>query len=127
MRTLAIPVRPKRQHGRPYDIASLLSTDSLYVPSMHDLPRQVDEGVGEQSVDQPPFPTVVEVCDGGQSPWRSLTGGPHHQTKTFAELQQILIQNDLVGAAADRARAHAERGESDAVTRLRASGNDANR
>ncbi len=109
MRTVATHVRPNRR-GRPYDIASLLSTDPLDLPSMHDLPRQVDEVVGEKAVDPARFPTVVEVCGGGQSPWRSLTGGPHHQTKTFAELQQILIQNDLVGAAAERVRAHAERG-----------------
>lgn len=127
MRILAINTRLQRQQGRSSDVASLLSTKPLYVPWKHDLPPKVDEGVGQQTMHQPPFPTMVEVGGGEQSPARSHTGEPHHQTKTLAELQEILIRNELVGAAAGRARVHAERGDPDAVTRFRDSGNDADR
>jgi hypothetical protein len=60
-------------------------------------------------MDQPPFPTVVAVHHEEQPISRSRGGEPHHQTKTA--LQRVLIQNELVGAAADRARVHAEREE----------------
>jgi len=54
-------------------------------------------------------------------PWK------HDLPKTFAELQEILIRNELVGAAAGRGRVHAERGEPDAAARFRDAGNDADR
>jgi hypothetical protein len=127
MRTLAIHVRPRRHEGRPSDIASLLSANSTYAPWTHDLARQVESGMGDHTMDQPPLPTVVEVHHEEQSTSRSRSAEPHHQTKTFAELQLVLIQNELVGAAADRARVHAERGEPDAVTRFRESGSGADR
>jgi hypothetical protein len=124
---MAIYSRLKRQQGRSSDIASLLSTKSLYLSWRHNLARHVEEGVGEQTMNQTPFPTMVEVCDGEQSTAGNHSGVLHHQTKTFAGLQRMLIQNELVGAAAGRARVHAERGEPDAVTRFRDSGNDADR
>lgn len=125
MRTLAIHVRPGRHEGRPSDVASLLSANSAYTPWKHDLPRQLGADIEDHTMNQPPFPTVVEVHREEQPTSRSRSGEPHHQTKTFAELQRALIQNELVGAAADRARVHAERGEPDAVTRLRESGSGA--
>ena len=54
----------------------------------------------------PPSPTVVELHDGERSPATCHGAEPHHPTKTFAELQQILVRDAVVGAAADRARAH---------------------
>jgi hypothetical protein len=68
-----------------------------------------------------------EMCDGEQSTAGYHSGELHHQAKTFAESQRTLIQNELVGVAAGRARVHAERGEPDALTRFRDSGNDADR
>ena len=104
MRTLAIHVRPGRHEGRPSDVASLLSANSAYTPWKHDLPRQLGPDIEDHTMNQPPFPTVVEVHREEQPTSRSRSGEPHHQTKTFAELQRALIQNELVGAAADRAR-----------------------
>jgi hypothetical protein len=127
MRTLAIHVRRRRHEGRPSDVASLLSANTTYAPWKHDLLRPQEPGIGDYPKDQPPLPTVVEVHHEEQSTSRSRNGATHHQTKTFAELQRVLIQNELVGAAADRARVHAERGEPDAVTRLRESGTGADR
>jgi hypothetical protein len=127
MRILATNTRPRRPRGRPSDVASLLWTKPLYVPWKHDLPPRVEESVRQQTMHQAPFPTMVEVGGGEQSPARSYAGEPHHQTKSFAELQEILIRNELVGAAVGRRRVHAERGEPDAVTRFRDSGNDADR
>jgi hypothetical protein len=55
-------------------------------------------------------PTVVEVHGQESSPALSHSAEGHHQTKSFAQLQQILIRDELVGAAADRARSRAESG-----------------
>jgi hypothetical protein len=98
---------------------SVLSTKSLYLPWKHDRPQQVEDGVGGQTAIQPPSPTVVEVCDGEQSAARLHSGELNHHMKTFAELQQIIIQSDLAGSAAGRARMHSDHGEPDAVTRFR--------
>jgi hypothetical protein len=125
MRTLASRV-PLKRHARPSDVASLFSTNSIDAPWTHDLPRQVENGIGDRT-HQPPGPTVVEIRHDGQSTVSARSGAPHHRTKNFAELQRVLIQNELVGAAADRARMHAERGEPDPVTRLHDSGIGANR
>jgi hypothetical protein len=127
MRILAINTRLKRQQGRSSDVASLLSTKPLSVPWKRHVPPKVEDGVGQQTMHPPPFPTVVEVGGGDRSPARSHTGEPNHQTKTFAELQETLIRNELAGAAAGRARMHAAVGEPDAVTRFRDSGTDADR
>ena len=67
-------------------------------------------------MNHPPVPRAVQVRDGEH---HSHNGPPQYQTKTFSELQQVLIRHDLVGEAVDRARVHAERGEPDAVTRFR--------
>jgi hypothetical protein len=115
---MATNTRPKRQQGRPSDVASVLSTESLYLPWKHDLPRRVEECVGEPTLVHRRFPSVVEVRDGERSA-RYHSGELHHQIKTFAELQQILIQSDLASAAAGRARMHGDHGKPDAVTRLR--------
>jgi hypothetical protein len=128
MRTLAIHVRPRRHAGRPSDVVSLLSANSPDARWKHDLPRQAAAGIGDHAMCQPPLPTVVEVPpQEKQSTARPRSAEPHHQTRTFAELQRVLIQNELVGVAPDRARLHAERGAPDAVTRLRESGSGADR
>lgn len=48
-------------------------------------------------MDQPPAPTVVELHGGEHSPATLYQAEPHHPTKTFAELQQILIRNEALG------------------------------
>jgi hypothetical protein len=101
MRPLAIHVRPMRQR-RSSDLESLLSTRSLDLRWGFDPPRRVDEAAGGETVGPPPSPTVVELHDDEHSPHHGAE--PHHPTKTFAELQQILIRDAVVGAAADRAR-----------------------
>jgi hypothetical protein len=121
MRTLVSHVRPRRRE-RPSDVASLLSANSINGPWTHDLPRQVEHSIGDHTMDQSPLPTAVEIHHEEQSTSSARGGQPHRQTKNFAELQRVLIHNELVGTAADRARMHAERGEPDAVTRLRESG-----
>ena len=121
MRTLTPHVQVGRREGSPPDIASLLSAKSIYAPWQHDLPRPAEASVEGPGMDQPPRPTVVELHRDEQLSSRSQGGEPHHQTKTFAELQRVLIKNDLVGTAAHRARMYAEHGEPDALTRLRES------
>jgi hypothetical protein len=127
MRTEVAQTRLNRQHGRVSDIASVLSTSSPFLPWKNDLSRRVKGDAEEQTMDQPPFPTVVAVDGRENSPTLSHGAESHHQPKTFAQLQQILIRNELVGAAADRSRSRAARGEPDAVMRLRAAADQAER
>jgi len=120
MRTLAIHARPTRQR-RSSGLESLLSTRSIDLEWRYVPPTRVDESAQGETADQPPFPTVVELHDGERSPATSCGAVPHHPTKTFAELQQILIRHELLGAVADRAWPRAQHDQPDAVSRLRES------
>jgi hypothetical protein len=101
--------RPKRQQGRPSDVAWLPSGRSLS-PWEQDVPWRAAKGAGEPTMNEHLAPTVVEVHGQESSPALSHSAQGHHQTKSFAQLQQILIRDELVGAAADRARSRAESG-----------------
>jgi hypothetical protein len=127
MRTEVAQTRLNRQQGRVSDIASMLSTRSPFLPWKNDRSRRVRGDAEGQTFDQRPSPTVVEVDGRENSPTLSHGAESHEQPKTFAQLQRILIRNELVGASADRSRSRAARGEPDAVTRLRAAADQADR
>lgn len=91
MRTQVLQSRRNRQQGRSSEVASSPSGRSLS-PWEQDLL----------------LPTAVEVHGPEGLPARPHGPEAHHQTKTFAQLQQLLIRNELVGAAAERARSRAE-------------------
>jgi hypothetical protein len=93
MRAQVLQSRLTRQEGRSSAVASLPSGRSLS-PWEQDLL----------------LPTVVEVHGQEGLPARPYGPEAHHETKTFAQLQQMLIRNELVGAAAERARSRAENG-----------------
>jgi hypothetical protein len=124
---VALDTRLNRFQGRSSDVASLLSTKSLYLPWKDEIRRRVADDSGEETVDQPPLPTVVQVNDGEHLPRHALTGQPHQPTKTFAELQQILIRDELAREAVGGRRVHAEHGEPDAIRRFQGSHNDPDR
>jgi hypothetical protein len=107
MRPEALAARRQRHQVRAADVSALQLMPTLYLPWKDDLRRNLAEDLERRALDHPPLPTAVQVGDKEQSP--SHAEQPHLQTKTFLELQQILIRNDLVGEAVGRARLHMER------------------
>jgi hypothetical protein len=108
MRPEALAARRQRHQVRAADVSALQLTPTLYLPWKDDLRRNLTQDLARQALDHPPLPIAVQLRDKQQSP--SHAEQPHRQTKTFAELQQISIRNDLVGEAVGRARLHMERG-----------------
>jgi hypothetical protein len=108
MRPETLSARRKRHEVRAADVSALLLTPSLYLPWKDDHRRHLTEDLERRAMVQPSLPAALQLSDDERSP--SPVEQPHHQTKTFAELQQLLIHNDLVGEAAGRARRPAERG-----------------
>lgn len=108
MRPEALAARRQRHQVRDADVSALQLTPTLYLPWKDDLRRNLTQDLERQALDHPPLPIAVQVRDKEQSP--SHAEQPHRQTKTFAELQQISIRDDLVGEAVGRARLHMERG-----------------
>jgi hypothetical protein len=106
MQSVAPNTRPDRHEHRFSAVASRLPTNSLYLPWKDDR-RNVTDVAEEVTRYQPPLPTVVEVSDGAYAPSLTRTGRVRNQSKTFAELQQVLIRNELVGDAATKARVKA--------------------
>jgi hypothetical protein len=108
MRPEMLSARRKRHQVRAADVPALLLTPSLYLPWKDDLRRSLTEDLERHAVDHPALPTAVQTRDEEQVP--TPAGRPSPKTKTFAELQQILIRNDLVAEAVGRARMHPDRG-----------------
>jgi hypothetical protein len=107
MRPDELAARRQRHQVRAADVSALQLTPTLYLPWKDDRRRNLAEDLERRALDHPPLPIAVQVADKEQSP--SHAEQPHRQTKTFAELQQILIRHDLVGEAVGTARIHMER------------------